>query len=285
MPEQERPEPLFMGGLADYHCHCDYSSDAIGTIEDYCEAALSRGLAEICFATHFDANPSSDGSAEFIRVEGKKLPVSPDSLAPYVDHVRRAHEEFYPRGLSVKVGLEFGWYDGCEEVVLRLQERYGFDHMLCGIHEIDNICFCCQERYEKCLSRYTVEQAVERYIGEITTAVRSSLFDCIAHLDYVRRFGVAYYGHRLDELLLEHCQRSVFPALVETSTPLEVNTSTARRKIENYFPKIALVNAARRAGVDIRFLGSDAHAPGQVGFDFDAAAPLVSHPSMSCDND
>jgi histidinol-phosphatase (PHP family) len=285
MPESDHPEPLFMGGLADYHCHCDYSSDANGTIEDYCRAALRRGLAEICFTTHYDANPKSGGSPEFIRVDGGKRAVTPENLAPYVDHVRRAHEEFYPLGLSVRLGLEFGWYAGCEEVVQRLQEQYGFDHMLCGIHEIDNVCFCCQERYERCLSRYAVEEAVERYVGDIVTAVRSSLFDCVAHLDYLRRFGLAYYGPRLDGLLMENCQRSLFPALVESNTPLEVNTSTVRRNIENYFPRVALVNTARRAGVDIRFLGSDAHTPGQVGSDFDAASALVTHPSASCEED
>jgi histidinol-phosphatase (PHP family) len=113
-------------------------------------------------------------------------------------------------------------------------------------------------------------------VGEVETAARSGLFDCIAHLDYLRKYGEAYYGPQLNELLLKQLIEQAFPVLVATSTAIEVNTSAIRRGFSDNFPRAAVVNAARRAGVSVRFLGSDAHSPGQVGYDFDAAAPLVS---------
>ncbi|MBI5266295.1 MAG: PHP domain-containing protein, partial [candidate division Zixibacteria bacterium] len=106
--------PLSVDNVSDFHVHCDYSIDAVGTIEDYCRAALRRRLAEICFTTHFDANPRSADHANYVRVNGEKLPTTVENLAPYVDHVLRAADEYYPYGLSVKLGVEFGWYDGCE---------------------------------------------------------------------------------------------------------------------------------------------------------------------------
>jgi len=276
MPDLHRLEPLSNLGLTDYHCHCDYSIDATGTIEEYCEAALRRGLAEICFTTHWDTNPAGGGQDNVIRIKGKPEPTLPDNLAPYVDDVHRAREEFAPRGLSVVLGLEFGWYPDCEESAARLKERYSFDYFLCGIHELDDRCFSCEQCFPKCFPHYTVDQLVEKYVGEVGAAARSGLFDCIAHLDYIRKYGEAYYGPRLNELLLGQLIERVFPLMVAAKTALEVNTSAIRRKFSDYFPRAAIVNAARRAGVEARYLGSDAHAPNQVGYDFDAAAPLVS---------
>jgi histidinol phosphatase-like PHP family hydrolase len=36
-----------------------------------------------------------------------------------------------------------------------------------------------------------------------------------------------------------------------------------------------IVNRARKAGVNIPFLGSDAHLPQQIGLDFEAAVAVV----------
>jgi histidinol phosphatase-like PHP family hydrolase len=71
LPESASIRPLEIPGVADYHCHCDYSVDAEGSVDEYCQAAIRRNLAEICFTTHFDANPDSEGQAtEYIRVGG-----------------------------------------------------------------------------------------------------------------------------------------------------------------------------------------------------------------------
>jgi len=170
-------EPLHLAGLADYHCHCDYSIDAVGTIEEYCQAALKRGLAEICFTTHFDSNPNSQGDPDYIRIDGVDKPATVDNLAPYVEDTRKAHESHYPRGLSVKLGIEFGWFPGCEERVAEVRNHYDFDYFLCGIHEIDNICFCTHKRFEACFSQWSVEKLVDKYTSQVVEAASSGLFD------------------------------------------------------------------------------------------------------------
>ncbi len=137
-------------------------------------------------------------------------------------------------------------------------------------------CFSCDGCFPKCFPHYTVEQAVEKYVNEIAAVARTGLFDCIAHLDYLRKYGEKYYGTRINELLLDHLIQKAFPALKGSGTAMEVNTSAIRRGFDDYFPRAAVVNAARKAGVEVRFLGSDAHRPDQVGADFDAAASLVS---------
>ena len=67
MPSDEgQLTPLPQPGLGDYHCHCNYSVDAEGSIDDYCEAALQRELAEIGGVGRPEAVPevSFQGSME-----------------------------------------------------------------------------------------------------------------------------------------------------------------------------------------------------------------------------
>ena len=75
-------QPLYTPQLTDYHMHCDYSVDAIGSIRDYCEASLKRRLAEICFTTHYDLNPESDAIDCYILINGQKHRTSVEHLAP-----------------------------------------------------------------------------------------------------------------------------------------------------------------------------------------------------------
>ncbi len=283
MPEQPKIVPLTQPGVADYHCHPNYSVDAEGTIEEYCEAALKRNLAEICFTTHFDIVPEQHSGVECIVVEGKKLPTSVENLEPYVDHVLRANEEYFPLGVAVKLGVEFGWYPGCEETVLRLQERYDFDYFLCGIHELDGVPICAREHVEPCFSRFGPDEAVAKYFREVLAAVKTGLFDSVAHMEYYRRYGSDYYGKDLS-LAFKPYAEELFRALVETDTCVEINTSGIRHGNGHYYPGMAFVNDARRAGVDVKFLGSDSHHPSQVGLDFEAAAMLIPNLIRGCDD-
>lgn len=276
MPDHEKPERLHTYGLTDYHCHCDYSIDAVGTVDEYCQAALARGLAEICFTTHWDTSSISGSDDNVIRINGELKPSVPDNLEPYVDEVRLAIDKYYALGLQVRLGLEYGWFPNCEEEAARLKERFEFDHFLCGLHELDGLCFSCKGCSSRCFANYTVEELVEKYTDEIVAAASSGLFDCIAHLDYIRKFAHAHYGEILDKLLFERGLPRIIGALEQSRTRLEINTGALRRGFSDYFPSMRIINAVKRAGVGIPFLGSDAHAPHEVGQDFDAAAVLAT---------
>lgn len=275
MPDNYEIKPLNMPGLADYHVHPDFSIDSVGSINEFCEAALKRSLAEICFTTHYDSNPQSDGEANIILIKGVRKPAVPENLAYYVEAVQKAHEKYYPAGLSVKTGVEIGWYPGCEEMVSGLKERFNFDFVLCGIHELNDVCFCCKEHYKKCFGRFETRDAMlETYFKEVIAAVRSGLFDVIAHLDYYKKYGLKYYGPELNEAYEPYIDE-VFSALKDSGTALEVNTAALRKGISDYYPSVKIINAARRAGVEVTYLGSDAHAPNEIGYDFEAASALV----------
>ncbi len=263
--------PLPMTVMSDFHCHCDYSFDAVGSIDEYCRAALKRNLAELCFTTHCDLEPARNGvlkKENFIRIDGELKPHSVDLLAPYVDEVRAAHEKFYAEGLAVRLGIEFGWYAGCEETVENLRDKYDLEYVLCGVHNLDG------EPLRQCTKRLTLEHLVESYFRHVVEAVSTGLFDSIAHFDYYKRHGLAVYGEDVRRAFLPYAEET-FAVFVATDTCMEINTAALRHGHPDYYPGMDIVNRARKAGVPLRYVGSDAHTPEDVGFDFEAVEAVV----------
>lgn len=261
-------------GKADFHCHCDFSIDAKGSIVEYCDVAVERGLKELCFTTHYDTNPASEGDANYIKVKGYYKAANSDNLGPYVDAVRAAAKKYAERGLTVRLGLEFGYYPNCEDEAAKVKETHGIEYMLCGLHELENVCFCCAEDYEKCFVRYSLEQMLELYFGDMIAAAESKVFDTIAHFDYYKKYGLAFYG---EDVLKKHEQflPEVFRALRTSGTAIEINTAALRRGFSTHYPGPGIIAAGLAAGVKVSRLGSDAHTPEHVGFDFSNARALI----------
>ncbi len=268
--------------IADYHVHSDFSIDAVGSVDEFCESALKKGLVEICFTTHYDTNPAAPYDDSRIRIDGKIIPLSVEAMGRYVEAIADAHEKYYSQGLVVKCGIEVGYYPGCEEHISKLFSIYSFDYKLAAIHELDGVCLCCQNRFENCFSRYTIEKMADDYFQLIIGAVQSRLFDSIAHVDVYKKYGLKYYG---DSILTIHRGRiePVFSAMAENRVGMEINTSSLRRGHTEYYPSMEIINLARSFGVQISGIGSDAHHPDEVAYDFDTAAAIAYELFPYCD--
>ncbi len=268
--------------VADYHIHPDFSADATGTVDEYCQAALKKGLVEICFTTHYDSNPGGPGDDRKMRIDGKIVPLSFEGVGKYFDAVLKAHEIYFDQGLEVKCGIEVGYYPGCESHISELFGRFPFQYKLGAVHDLDNICLCCQHRYELCFGRFSLEQMADRYFQLANDAVRSGLFDAIAHIDVYKKYGLKYYG---DGILTVHKGRiePVFSSMAELNVGMEINTSALRRGHQEYYPSMEIVNLARNMGVNISAIGSDAHTPDDVAYDFETAAAIAYELFPYCD--
>lgn len=268
--------------VADYHVHPDFSIDAIGSIDDYCQSALKKGLVEICFTTHYDSNPDGPENDRKMRIDGNIVSLSFGAVEKYVKEVLLAHEKYFDQGLEVKCGIEVGYYPGCEAHISELFAKFPFQYKLGAIHDIDNICLCCQHRYESCFGRFNLDQMADRYFALADNAVRSGLFDSIAHIDVYKKYGLKYYG---DDILTVHRGRieSVFSAMAEHNVGMELNTSSLRRGQKEYYPSMEIVNLARSLNVNISGIGSDAHTPNEVAYDFETATAIAYELFPYCD--
>ncbi len=81
---------------ADCHVHSNTSLDAKDDIATICQAAIDRGLRQICLTNHFEIFPGNIHSAGY-----------QFGFNHYSDEVERAKEQYGDR-LEILKGVEFG---------------------------------------------------------------------------------------------------------------------------------------------------------------------------------
>jgi len=72
----------------------------------------------------------------------------------------------------------------------------------------------------------------------------------------------------------------IFKKAAENKMAIEINSSGIRKPVKEIYPSLKLLKLAREAGLYITF-GSDAHAPEEVGADFDKAIILAKEAAFS----
>jgi len=257
--------------LADYHVHPDFSVDAEGTIEEFCAAAREKGISEICFTTHYDSDPTNSEWCRSIRIDGELKLNSVENFGHYVKAVEAAKVD---NPMVIKCGIEVGYYPGCEDEIRKLFNTYPLDYRLGAVHEIGDVCICNDDDMKRAAAEIPLEKVIDGYFDLMSRMVKTGLFDVAAHLDMYKWYGLKYYG---DEILSIHRGRieSLFETMVEHDVGMEINTAAMRKGHKDYYPSMEIINMARSAGVRIAALGSDAHRPSEVGFDFETAKTIA----------
>lgn len=250
--------------LADYHIHPDYSKDATGSIEEYCERALELGLKEICFTTHYDCDPDRKDVDPFMRIDGQMVPLSEEAVKTYIQHVRRADERFRPQGLWVKAGLEVDYAPQLERVLRNELAHFDLDYTMGAVHCLDHVAITASNEANAYFEANNLETMVRQYYEVLKQAVESGLFDVIAHLDIYKKYGLGFYGERT---LTAHRDlvEPILKVMAERGVGMEINTGVLRRGHKESSPGLEIVRLGLSMGVKITAFGSDAHKVEQLG--------------------
>lgn len=260
----------------DYHVHPNYSIDASPVaMHDYCLKALQLNLTEICFTTHVELDPRRDHLENFVLVDGRKVSVREKFwLDKYFREFRQVQRRFKDEGLTVRVGVEIGYCPGVEKDIEDLVNNYPFDYVLGAIHCLDHISISSKKESPDYFRQKSVTQMAEAYFQVLMEAVKTGLFDCLAHVDLYRRYGSGFYG---DEILTVHRGRiePVFQEMARRGMGLEINTSSRRRGLKEFHPSEEILALAVRCGITVFTVGSDAHSPAELGGDIDEALALL----------
>jgi histidinol-phosphatase (PHP family) len=260
--------------FSDYHVHPDYSLDASGTIDQYCQRALELGLKEICFTTHYDTDPVRKDEDPFMRINGKIVPLDKENVKRYIEDVRRANEVYSPIGLSVKAGLEVDYAPDMEKRLRKDLAAFDLDYILGAVHCLDHIAISSSKEAESYFRTKSLKELCREYYKVLGKAGESGLFDAIAHLDVYRKYGLAFYG---EEILTAHrgLVEPVLELMVETDVGLEINTGLLRKGHKEFSPSLEILNLALKMNVKIIAFGSDAHKVAHLGKDIKEAYLLV----------
>ncbi len=259
--------------MIDYHIHPNYSSDAEGSIDEFCKIALERGFREICFTTHLDTDAVRNDA--YVVVRGKRVDARSSSwLEDYENSVRIAGDQYRGEGLEVRLGVEVDYYPGVAD---HLPERFHdteFDLVMGSAHLVDHLAISVKEESHEFFSKHSLEQMGNIYFSLLMDCVESGLFDILGHLDLYRRYGEEFYGGEIRSLWRPHVS-NLARGMKRFNVGFEVNTSSLRKGMDATMPESSLVAALRKEGIETVTVGSDAHRPSDVGQGIEIALKVI----------
>jgi histidinol-phosphatase (PHP family) len=237
--------------LIDYHIHTVMSGDARGELTEFVHKARERGLSEIGFSDHF-------------HVKKQSYSMSFEKLGQYVEKVTSCKEG---ANFPIKLGLEVDYIPSLENQIERILKEECFDYVIGSVHYVNGWGFD-DPRYISEYQKWDIAELDRTYFSLIRKCAESRLFDIIGHLDLIKKFGFKP-KEDMTEVFTETAE-----IIRQSNVCVEVNTGGLRAPCKEVYPSKLLLKACFDHGIPIT-LGSDAHAPENVGQDFDKALRLV----------
>lgn len=245
-----------MRELIDCHLHTAACGHASGTVAQMVSAAVFAGLTGIVMTEHLPLPADLDPD--------EYLSPSAEQFATYASEVRAMSERV--KGLEVVLGAEADWLSWRmtdTDTQLELARAAGVDILLGSVHSLDGWVFDDPTDTSE-WDRRDVDEVWVLYFERWCDAAASGLFDVMAHPDLPKKFGHRP-GFDTRELFAEAAR-----AAAEGGVLIEVSTAGLRKPVGEIYPGPELLSAFCSAGVQVT-VGSDAHEPGDVGRDIDAA--------------
>lgn len=245
-----------MRPISDYHMHTPLCGHAVGEPSRYAEHALSVGLKEIGFSDHA---PMITGPLPGVTMDLRELP-------QYHHMIEGTRSEFKNK-LNIKIALEADFVPGFEQKTKNLIDGYPYDYVIGSVHFIKGWGF--DNPAEK--SRWD-EQDITKvycdYFELLRQSAQTKFFNIMGHVDLVKKFG-----HRPTKDIHDEIVKTA-QVFKNTGVAVEINTSGLRKPVQEIYPSLDHLKIYRQHGVPLTF-GSDAHAPEDVGRDFDKAFDLA----------
>ena len=236
----------------DYHSHHYRCGHATGTMRDYIEQAIARGMRSFGVSDH--------GPAYWFDGVDHALPGTQMAISELPAYVREAHElkAEYAGKIDVRVGIEADFIEGKADQLAALLATQSFDYVLGSVH----YAYGMRSVFDR--SRWTDErpETVWRdYYRQVMLAARTGLFDTLSHLTVVEA-----YSPPLPDSLAAELYPPVADAVAESGCLVEINTSGYRKmRGEEPFPNRRMLRLLIERGVSLTF-GADSHRPEEVGF-------------------
>ena len=227
----------------DYHIHCELSPDSTAALDVVCSQAYRLGLEEVAFTDHYEL---IEGVTARGSIRREYLEISREKLL--------ACRSRWEGRIRVVFGIDLGQCHKQPEAASH-RDLSLFDY-----------------REEDC------EALGETYARELLEIARAGDYDCLSHLDLIRRYpafqGVSLRMEDHMELVEESLKQ-----VVRRGKGIEINTTAG--SLAEPLPSLAILKAYRRLGGEIVTTGSDAHRAEDVAKGFDRAEELLREAGFS----
>ncbi len=251
----------------DFHMHCRFSTDSEAAPEAMCEAAVARGLTEICFTDHQDLGFDDPTWFRF----------DPDAYFRALEPVKRA----YAGRLRVHIGVEIGLIPDDPALAREaeaLARDYPWEFIIGSTHQIPvridgRTCLVDPaDPAETGRSWYhfaSVRELMSVYYETVLKNLEQfDFFDTLGHLDYMCRYVPKDLLPYRYEDHAEQIDR-ILRAAIRRGKALEINTGGLYKGTGKTNPEERIIRRYLALGGTKLTCGADAHRPEQVGYGFE----------------
>jgi len=168
-----------------------------------------------------------------------------------------------------------GWNSSYAKLIEEFIRKFDIDFVIGSVHTLDGIALTSSNEAIIYLAKTEPQYIAKRYIKELILAAKSGLFNTLGHIDgYKKYLSVAtnsdweYTETELFEKLFTLCK--------ENGIMIELNTSATKKSwLQDFYPSEWLLPIMKDCGLEILPLGSDAHKPKHIAWQFEKAKRLI----------
>ena len=244
----------------DYHLHSKFSFDSNEEPESICEAAIERGVEEICFTEHFEFGaPVSD--------------IWPD-IGIWNNTIDELREKYEGR-LSILQGIESGQPykepDRANRLMEQLQDR--LDFVIGSVHIVGDT----GRPSKYVFSQDNYQEYFKTYFEELLLLAETGDFDVMGHVTFPFRYVPEQLLREWPIESFEKQFRDVFDILIRRNKGIEINTSGYRTGLSDAMPSENLVRWYKEQGGKIITVGSDGHSARSACLNIDRGYQLFKN--------
>jgi histidinol-phosphatase (PHP family) len=169
------------------------------------------------------------------------------------------------------MGFEQGLQKQLASRINHYADQYEFDFIIGSSHLVNGT----DPYYESYWDGISIKEGIEKYYNSILENIRTcDKFDVYGHIDYIIRyipdksFTYQYteYAEVIDEIL---------SLLIRKGKGIELNTSGLKYGLNQVHPCTDAIKRYRELGGEIITIGSDAHCPEHLAYDFDKIPAIL----------
>ncbi|MBR9705881.1 histidinol-phosphatase [Candidatus Pacearchaeota archaeon] len=186
--------------------------------------------------------------------------------ANYIDEVKKLQEK-YGGIIDIYLGVEMDWYEKNTDWFKSELKKQDYDYVIGSIHVVSTEKIGVPggrdiesgiDYWKKTAEMFgSVQEYVTEYYNQIKKLVKSGLYNCVGHLDYIKVYNEKY------KLFDEHADwykkviGEALDVIKKSRMVLEINIGGVR-KCNSPFPSPWIIKQANKRGIPIT-LGLDGH--------------------------
>ena len=251
--------------MEDWHTHSSLCRHAEGTLEDYVKKAIDYDLNSIGFSDHFPY--------EFLKnidnIPYKEYSMTLEQIEVYLSLAESLREK-YNTQIQIKIGFELDYLIDQEKALNAHLDKYipRLDYLLGSQHiqEGQKGTWCLDdERFLENYKAFGIDYVYVEYYQKMQKMLTSKQFnfDIVSHFDLPKKFNKI----PTDKELIENEVSKTLELVKKGNHVIEVNTGGIRKDINEQYPSEKIIKKMYELDIPI-LLGSDAHDPNEVGYEF-----------------